>query len=91
MENKELEKRGIAQYKELADKYNGADVAVVLADFKDDITYHNEEEGYIDTNYKDILVTFKVTDGKVELTDMVELYDDDDNFAGTIWNVKEKC
>ena len=72
----------VAQFNEVREKYEGAPVEVIRKDFAHDIT--NDEDFLIDTNYKDILVTFSIKDGKCYLTDMVELYDENGIFVGTM-------
>ena len=71
----------IDQYNEVKEKYNGKPVDEIRTAFKYGIT--NDEDGFIDTNYKDILVTFSIKDGRGFLTTQIECYDENDNFIGT--------
>ena len=81
IENKE---KYISQYNEIKEKYDGKSVEEIHSAFANDIT--NDDDEYIDTNYKDILVTFSIKDRKCYLTKMIECYDENDNFIGTIYN-----
>ena len=74
----------LAEYNEVKEKYQGADVKTIRKDFAYDITHIDKE--YIDTNYKDILVTFNIKYGVVYLSDLFELYDENDNFVGTMYS-----
>jgi len=73
----------IKQYNEVKEKYEGKSVEEIRDFFGHNITNDNGE--YIDTNYKDILVTFSIKDGKGYLSNMVEKYNKEGIFLGVIY------
>ena len=77
-----LLERCCEEYNEVVRKYNGASVEDIRTAFGKDIT--NDESEFIDTNYKDILVTFNVKDGKCEVSKSMEVYNEYGNFVDKI-------
>lgn len=63
--------------------YNGKSADEIRKAFGENIT--NDDGEHIDSNYKDILVTFNITDGKAELSKSVEVYSEDGVFIGTFF------
>lgn len=60
---------------------DGHPVEEIREKFGKDIT--NDCDGYIDANYKSILVTFNVTDGIAHISPLFEMYNDEGVFLGT--------
>lgn len=75
-----------AQYNEIKLATIGMSMDDIRKNYSKDIT--NDVEEYIDMNYKNILVTFQDINGKAELTDCFEYYNDNGIFLGT--NKKEE-
>lgn len=64
----------IAQWKEVKAMTEGKTMAEVRSIFGNNITNDLVDEGIIDTNYKDILVTFVEKEGKAVLHNYIECY-----------------
>ena len=64
-------------------EYNGKSVEEIRSTFGKDIT--NDDGEHIDLNYKDILVTFNVSDGIVSLSDCVEVYNSEGVFCNVFY------
>lgn len=70
------------QYDEVRNLYDGQPVDIIEESFGSNIT--NRDDDYIDANYRDILVTFNIRDGRAYLSDiMFECYDEHGMFIGT--------
>lgn len=76
--------RYIEQYREVKETTKGMTMDEVREHFGDNVSNDFVEGGVriIDTNYKDILVTFSERDGNVELSNFIEMYSSDDVFIG---------
>jgi hypothetical protein len=70
------------EYNELL-AYNGKTTDEIRNTFGTDIT--NDDGEHIDTNYKDILVTFDIKDGIGKLSKNVEAYSEEGVFIGTFF------
>jgi hypothetical protein len=64
-------------------EYNGKSVEEIRSTFGKDIT--NDDGEHIDLNYKDILVTFNVSDGIVSLSDCIEVYNSEGVFCNVFY------
>ena len=76
------EEIGRSEYRELR-KYNGCTADEIRSTFGKDIT--NDDGEHIDLNYKDILVTFNVSDGIVSLSDCIEVYNSEGVFCNVFY------
>ena len=81
----------IAQWEEVKEMTDGKTMDDIRNIFANDITNDlrvGKEPGIdhdiIDTNYKDILVTFVEKDGKARLHNWIEMYNDGGIFLGVI-------
>ena len=91
-QDKQMEvKDYIAQWEEVKEMTEGKTMDDIRTIFANDITNDlrvGKEPGIdhdiIDTNYKDILVTFVEKDGKARLHNWIEMYNDGGIFLGVI-------
>ena len=81
----------IAQWKEVKEMTEGKTMDEIRNIFTNDITNDLRvgieagiDHDIIDTNYKDILVTFVEKDGKAHLHNWIEMYNDGGIFLGVI-------
>lgn len=81
----------IAQWKEVKEMTEGKTMDEIREMFGKDITNDLRvgveagiDHDIIDTNYKDILVTFFEEDGKAHLNDWIETYNENGVFLGVV-------
>lgn len=81
----------IAQWKEVKEMTEGKTMDEIREMFGKDITNDLRvgveagiDHDIIDTNYKDILVTFIEEDGKAHLNDWIETYNENGVFLGVV-------
>ena len=81
----------IAQWKEVKEMTDGKTMDEIRTIFAKDITNDLRvgfeagiDHDIIDTNYKDILVTFVENDGKAKLHNWIETYSDTGIFLGVV-------
>jgi len=72
-----------AQFREVEHLYNAQPVDIVRESFGSNITNDLPDEGLIDANFLDILVTFKIKDGRAYLQPQFECYNEHGVFIGT--------